>query len=296
MAEVTKITKIYQSSKKTAALLSLAVFFCFPLSAQISNKSKNIVKKARNLSLQRDRIQASKIVREHLESNKLRQEDRDHLKRVLKKVSQMFYTAKALEEYELARSKALKNDDQALEHFEESHKLEKLNTRPIMALARFSLKRGNCKLSADWVEKALLINPYNRNLIELKLITLGCQADLEELESIKKSKPWLVREDYYYLARGQAHLLEREYDKALIELSKIKDDNIPEKHYFRGLAVKALGKKGHAKFFQKYLDLCVNKKSLEKKYPNDPRICGESEKLAQKFKLPAGETIQKVVK
>lgn len=297
MAEVTKISNITEIYKKTAIACGLAVFFCSnPINAAMSSKSQAIVRKAKNLSLQRDRTQASKILRDYIESNRLDLGEKRNITKVLKKVSQMFYTAKALQEYEMARSVLSRDEDQAIDHFEESHKLESLNTKPILALARYNLKLGKCSKSNDWIDKAMEVNPFNQESLTLKLIVSGCLAEEDELEELVRKYPEIGSSDYYHLSKGQAFILDRKYQSALEELNKVKDKKIPEQYYFSALAHKAIGKGEHTQFFRKYLELCEAKDALKRKYSNDPRICGESEKLRQKIKLPAGESFQKVVK
>lgn len=297
MEEVTKINLIRSSFVKTVGVCALAVFLCLDgAEAARSSKVRSLVKKARNLSLQRDRVQASKILRDHLRKEGLNREDRKLLLKTLDKVSRMFYTAKALQEYEMAKSKISTEREQALDHFEQSHKLEKLNVLPMQALASEYLTLGSCDKALQWSDKASEVNPYTKKSVYLRLFSLSCLGDYEKIEAFSKEMSWLKKDDYYFLALGQSMFQEGLVGEAVVWLKRVKDKEIPETHYFLGVISKKLSKKDYQKSFTKYVQLCRNIVKVKEKYPNDPRICGESENIKQKYQLPARETVRKVVK
>jgi tetratricopeptide (TPR) repeat protein len=282
------------NSKKTAVLaVWLAAVFVFPSVLIASNAT---ITKAKNLSLQRDRIQATKLLRDAISQKKENSKEAKKLKKALDKFSSIFYTAKALQAYETGRSFFDSNELQAKESFEEAHKLEKQNIKPMLALAEFNLKTNDCSEAMSWVEKAGLVNPYNKKHKYLKLFAMACLGKAEEIKKLKAQLEPMVKKDYYLLSLAQAYIQEGEWKKSEGLLLKIKDRKLPELHYFKGVIARSTDKESYLEDFANYVGLCRDLERARKKYPYDPRICRESANIRKKYQLPAGGSLQKVVK
>lgn len=298
MEEVTRSFKNkIPNLKLVDVLVSAFTIFSFLGAMAATSPAVEVIKKAKNLSLQRDRLQATKILRDAIKEPSRSKVDRNKLRQALNKVSRMFFTAKALQEFEMGRSAAIKEPEsmQVISHFEEAHSIEKYNTQPLLGLSKEHLRRSQCKDAIDWANKALEINPYFEESLYLKTLSLACLGEADELQAFAEMNPEIKTWDYYKLSLAQAYLLEKQYELAETNLSKIQDSKLPEQYYFKALIKKAQGLEFKV-HIQNYLKHCRNREALKKKYKYDPRLCGEREQLATKYQLPAGELIQKVVK
>lgn len=293
MVEETKKLFHYRNTITAVGALWLAAVFVLPIGLSANNTA---ITKAKNLSLQRDRIQATKLLRDAISRQKENSKEARKLKKALDKFSSIFYTAKALQAYETGRSFIDSNEMQAKESFEEAHKLEKQNIKPMLALAEFNLKINDCSEAMSWVNKAELVNPYNKKHKYLKLFSMACLGRVDEIKEQKKQLTPSVKNDYYLLSLAQAFIKEGEWKESEALLVKIKDRKLPELHYFNGVIARSLDKESFLEDFANYVGLCRDLEKARKKYPYDPRICRESANIRKKYQLPTGGSLQKVVK
>ena len=278
---------------KAAARFGLAAFFCVTANADLNL----VMTKAKNLSLQRDRVQATKVLRDYIKSGKANSEEVKKAKKMLEKLSEIFYSAKALQVYELGKSQELSSVDDALKTFEEVHSLELGNVLPKLSIARITLLQGECDSSLKWSEEGLEVNPYKKDLIYLKAFSLGCIGDHEKLLSFLAKSQHIKMDDYFRISLGQAFLVDGDHENAKLWLAKVENRKIPEQFYFLGVMYRSESTEDYLKYFAKYVDLCGRKtQGKSSEMGVDPRRCKERAALEKKYKLLSGESVEKDVK
>lgn len=281
---------------KSITLATFCLSFAWTPGLQ-ANDLDLVLTKAKNLSLQRDRLQATKVLRDYLEKEGLKSENRLKAIKMLKKVSEIFYEAKSLQAFELGKAKETISLAEAAKGFEEVQSMEALNTRPMEELARIRLLQGECDASLSWANRALKENPYKESLVYLKAFALGCSGEPEQLLAFMQKDSLIKEDDLFRLSLGQAYMVDGSYDEAKLWFAKIEDQELPDKYYFLGVMYRGQGADEYLKYFAKYVDLCNRKlKKQSEQQQRDPRSCKETDSVKEKYKLLSGTSIQKVVK
>lgn len=289
--------------KKYNILLNLAAStLCFAAffgsgNALFASDLSLVLAKSKNLSLQRDRMQATKVLRDFLIAKDITTEDRLKAIKMLTKVSEIFYEAKSLQAFELGKAKETLSLAEGAKGFEEVQSMEPLNVRPMEALARIRLLQGECDAALNWSKKALKENPYKESLVYLKAFSLGCAGEPKELLAFMEKTKAVKEDDLFRLSLGQAYMVDGSFDEAKLWFAKIQDQDLPDKYYFLGVMYRGQADQSFLKYFAKYVDLCnrrVKKEAIQKQ--DDPRSCKEVENIKEKYQLLSGTSIQKVVK
>lgn len=170
----------------------MALFlFILPLTIFAVSKTesyKDIIEKAFNLSLQKERNQAINLlnVAAKKESKKNPQALKD-IKEAIEQIATVFYTEKAQQAYELANSVAMTDSGLALTQLRESNKIEPENLTIEGAIIRIMIATGDCSGAEKRVEKWLDIANLNETVALLHAQTKICLGKYDEFKHIKSA-------------------------------------------------------------------------------------------------------------
>ncbi|MGZ3743453.1 MAG: tetratricopeptide repeat protein [Pseudobdellovibrionaceae bacterium] len=266
---------------KRAALVAALFFFSIPQAFSVENKSKkaettkDIIEKAYNLSLQKDRSQAINILVNAIKQGNVHGENILDLKRTLQQVSYLFYSDRAQQAYELALSLRRTDAAQALQKMNEALRIETDNLTLFTEMQRMILTKGDCSTVLESVVKERLQNSFDENLILLQgqsQVCLGKWEDFKkthdglDLKTTTQAKFWLSLEIEY--AMHEKNLARA---KELIGILQKTDSKYPELHYWQWRVANASEKPviGH-----KYINECKNiSAALYRQYMTDVNLC-----------------------
>lgn len=142
---------------------------------------QDLIHKARNLTLQQDRLQASQVLLRGLSRESRGSTAYRELLRTLENLSTVFYTEKAQSLFAAAEAIVDSRPKEALEAYLEAYKVEERNVSILTGLARAYLKTDDCDRADARVKSAEEINPYASDVRLLRLQVLGCQKNFELL-------------------------------------------------------------------------------------------------------------------
>lgn len=241
-----------------------------------SETHKDIIEKAYNLSLQKDRQQAI-----HILLNAIRREARPQniaeLKKVVAEVSSIFFSDKAQQLFETGVSLRKNDLSQALEKVSEASRIEPDNFTIVNEMARLMIAKGDCKGAQEVVQTQLNFVSFDEDLklsLAQAFVCQGKWADYQKLAdsvSIKKSlqqKFWLVLELEKFLAL-------KNYGKAQEVLNSLKksDEKYPESSYW-SWKLSQVQKKRDIEEAHKYVMTCKNISANQyRQYMMDPMLC-----------------------
>lgn len=153
---------------------------------------KDLIAKAQNLTLQRDRLQTSQILVRAIEQESNHASEREELIRALDELSTIFYTEKSQMLYATAESLFETKPKDAIDKLVESLRNEEGNLSILVSLARGLIMSQECNRAETYIQQAEKLNPYYGQVKLLRLQVLDCQNKMEELStSLKISDPFL---------------------------------------------------------------------------------------------------------
>lgn len=269
-------------SLRRAALFGAALFFfqgTLAVSADSKSKkaetSKDIIEKAYNLSLQKDRPQAINILVSAIKQENAHNGNTAELKKALQQVSYLFYSDRAQQAYELALSLRRTDLPQATLKMAEALRIESDNLTLFNEMQRLVLIKGDCSAALDAVSKQRLQDPFDENLI---LLQAQAQVCLGQWEAYKETRDLLDMKKSYQAKAWQ----ELEIELAFAEKNTAKgkemiaglqklDEKYPELHYWQW-RVASNGDRPVAA--QKYVKECKNMSAtLYRQYMTDVNLC-----------------------
>ena len=260
------------------ATLIVALFFS--LAAKVAGSVEtyqDIIEKAYNLSLQKDRTQAVTILLAALKKESKKSTAQKELSAALDQVSKVFYSDKAQQLYELGLS--LKSTDPSLSasKLQEAARLEPENASIEVALARLALANGDCAAVAGRLmkQKDLVIAIEDLRLVAAQ--TALCQGKFNDYLTSKNgndvknsslSSFWQTAEmEYLYRTGAFAKVQE-----AALSLQK-QDPSFPEALYWQWKSELELKIKAD-KVGQKYLSQCKTLNSRQQRvFLPEPMLC-----------------------
>lgn len=125
---------------------------------------KDIILKANNLSLQKDRAQAINLLVGAIKSETVLNKEKAELKNALQLISHLFYYDKSQQLYELSLSLRRTDITQALEKSMEALKIEPDNLSILCENARQLIIKKDCKSAEELLLSAKNLNPYDEQL------------------------------------------------------------------------------------------------------------------------------------
>lgn len=257
----------------------LCVFLGRPADAAPTRETaQDLVIKAQNLALQKDRLQATRLLIRGVE--KEAGEGRKKLLAALKEISEIFFTEKGQQVFERGQTLRGAALPSAIEKLREAWALEVGNTVVGRALVRSLLQAGQCEEASELADKVLSYNPYSEELSLSLSQALICNGKVPDgliiLKRLEQRKGPLRL--YVETLKAQAALFDGKLDVASEHLRKAEDlDSLfPEIHYWRG-QVLLKSKVDPRASLEKYVALCAKvEPKIRLKYEAEPRLCLET--------------------
>lgn len=237
---------------------------------------KDIIEKAYNLSLQKDRQQALNILLTALQKE-TRPQNTIELRKAVNDVGHVFISDKAQQMYETAISLRKSDLTQSLAKLNEALRIESDNLTIVTEMGRVMIAKGDCSGAQDAVIKQSRMVPYDE---ELKLVSAqayeclsqwveyGKLYDSNEVKKSPLQKFWLVLEvERYFKIKN--------FPKAQEIVNNLKkiDPKYPEVSYWSwklGQQAKGPGPEDA----QKYVMTCKNISANQyRQYMIDPGLC-----------------------
>ncbi|MGE3973148.1 MAG: tetratricopeptide repeat protein [Bdellovibrionales bacterium] len=272
--------------KKVVLLAIMVGFFLSAVAPAATQETyRDIIDKAKNLSLQKDRLQATKTLIRAAQKEK--GVARKELIQTLQELSEIFYTEKGQQLFELGQSLKYGATPDAIERFQDSLALEPSNVQVLKALARAHLSQNTCEKLPELVQQLTESNPFEEEHVLLRLQSAQCLAQKEVAKQIIDGNE-IRRSDlkmYVDLLRAQMLAADEKLNQAeqLLEKLLLVDKKFPETTYWL-YQVKRLQKKEFTELGRAYLNLCKNiSQPTRNKYRFEPRICNEQKKVEADF-------------
>ncbi len=256
---------------------------------------KDLISIAQNLSLQKDRLQATQTLVRALRKEKSLVAKRELLS-ALTDLSEVFYSDKAQQIFESGESLRFDTPQTSVERYAEALKLEPGNVSVLRGLGRAHLALGACDRALDVAQQAMEMNPYPDDLQLLKAQALSCLAKTKDsrgvLEKIELRKSPL--KFYFDVVKVQNLIFEDKLGMAEEDLKKLleTDAKFPEAYYWMA-QIKSKQKADSLEWNQKYVRLCQSlTPALRRKYNPEPRLCLEQKNAQQLIdQSQAGENL-----
>lgn len=264
--------KILKAALAAAFLLASHPVFAEPK----SETYKDIIEKAYNLSLQRDRQQALNILTAAI-ARETRPQAQGELKKAALDVSHIFFIDKAQQLFETAVSLRKNDVAQAIGKLNEAQRIEPDNVAIMIELSRLLMAKGDCSGAVDLVTKSLKFITFDEELRLTYAQAQVCQNqwldylklyDPKEIAKSPLQKFWLALE-VEHLAKVKNTLKAQEI---LSNLKKV-DSKYPEVSYWSWKLTQGL-KAVNLDDAQKYVMTCKNiSASQYRQYMIDPMLC-----------------------
>lgn len=242
---------------------------------------QNLIQKAQNLTLQRDRLQASQVLIRGLQRETKGSVAHRELSRALDDLTSVFYTEKAQSLFASAESLAEEKPREAIEQFNESLRVEENNLAALKSLARVQLRLAECDAADASVKRAETTNPFSAEVRLLRLQVLSCQKSTDllgeklaakdiDMEPVEKFTKGLQIQDL--LRRKEAKKA-----KALQATWEAQSSDYPEVYFWKWEISKQNGSTDRVAAL-KYLQLCQNMTPRKRKsYVLDVDLCKSKE-------------------
>ena len=272
---------VFQNAIPKAA--SFAAFFVFPiiwgLSIQAAKPEtyKDIIEKAQNLSLQRDRPQAMSLLVSAIKKESKKSSAPKELFAALDEISFIFFSDKAQQSYELALSLAQSNPQLAATKLAEALRIEPENFAVQLEQAR-QLITVDCGQGATAVQKLAELNPFSEYILLAQAQAYLCNSDLENYVATKSitgeprrselSMFWTELEIEYSYKTGQLKKV-----RDLLNQARKVNVDYPEMYYW-SWKMDVDAKLKSEKTGQKYISMCKNLSTRDqRRFRLNPRIC-----------------------
>jgi hypothetical protein len=142
---------------------------------------QDLILKAQNLTLQRDRLQASQILIRAIQRETKGNNAYKDLTRALTELTTVFYTEKAQSVFSVGEAAVETKPREAIESFQEALRLEEGNVTVLKSLARTQLVLNECEKAEISIRSAEGVDPYSPEVKLLGLQLLACSKSFEAL-------------------------------------------------------------------------------------------------------------------
>ena len=262
---------------------------------------KNLIEKAQNLSLQRDRLQASQILVRALAREAKTSAGFKELNRALDDLMSAFYTERAQSVFISAESNLPLKPREAIDGFTEALRLEDGNVTILKALARTHLTQGDCDKAEAFIKSAETLDPYAPEVLLLRIQALDCSKSSLLAAKLSSPDPQMASlEAWLRPIKIRSFLNSDEFKKAKALASdwESADRDYPEVYYWKWRISKEASDKDDASpqekpdriAAQKYVQLCQNLTPRKRKSFNlDVELCKGKESVDAFLKEPVSE-------
>ncbi|WP_415063471.1 tetratricopeptide repeat protein [Bdellovibrio sp.] len=241
-----------------------------------SETYKDIIEKAHNLILQRDRQQALNILSGAIQ-REIRPQAIAELKKTASEVANVFFSDKTQQLFESGVSLRKSDLNQALDKVNEAARIEPDNFSIVNELAHLMIAKGDCKGAQELVQKQLNLVSFDEDLKLSMAQALVCQAKWSEYQkiadavAIKKSP----QQKFWWALETEKYLSLKNFAKAQESLANMKksDEKYPEFFYWFWRFDQAQ-KRANPEVAQKYVMTCKNISANQyRQYMIDPMLC-----------------------
>lgn len=251
---------------------------------------QDLIEKAQNLSLQKDRLQASQILTRAIAKESKGSVASKALTLALSDLMTTFYTERAQSAFAAAESNLPAKPREAIEGFTEALRLEEGNVTILKALARTHLSLAECAPADGFVTKAENLDPYGPEILLLRLQVIDCEKQDDILATkLFPLDPSLT--GFENVTRGlQVKDLVRRTEtkkaKALVAQWETADPAYPEVYFWKWTLSK--DEKPDRPAARKYVELCQNLTPRKRKSFNlDVDLCKGKEAVDAFLKEPS---------
>ena len=264
---------------KRATPFGVALFFVSSAGSAKVETYQDIIEKAYNLSLQKDRTQATNLLVSAAKKETKKGSPPKDLLAALEEVNNVFYSDKAQQLYELALSLRMTDPNLATQKLNEAARLEPENQQIALEQLRLQMAGGDCgsalKEAKKWAEK----NPYSEEIKLVMAQTTLCSGQISEFQQLRAvvdvKKTGL---EVFWMSLDLEHadrtgVFAKGYDLSQ-QFQKI-DTNFPEFYYWRWKLEQDL--KMPEATGKKYLAVCKSLSSrLARSYLAEPKLCRQT--------------------
>jgi hypothetical protein len=257
-----------------------AQVFAAPVTAQknrrLSEGPADLIEKAYNLSLQKDRTQAVNILvtairREHPTSVAAKE-----MKSALQEISSAFFGDKAQQLYELSISLRKNDVNQAQARLSDAIRIEPDNLLLLNEAARIHISKGECGTAAEALQKHRRWNPFDEQTLLTAAQAEVCRSEWPAYTALRSQSD--VKKGPYalYWAGLEIEMALQEKSEARakenLELVRKEDPEYPELGYWIWRTEKDNQRRKNGA--QQYLLMCKKiSAALFRRYLVDPNYC-----------------------
>jgi hypothetical protein len=261
---------------KKATLIVAFFIFMVANAADTIETYKDVIEKAYNLSLQKDRSQAISLLVNAAKRESKKGTPPKELLNALQEVSTVFYSDKAQQFYELAVSLMLVDPALASVKLGEANRIEPDNILVQTQLARLNALQGDCSKSLEQGLKLKEQNPFSE---ELDLLVAQAAVCADKPKYFYESRPRDLKKSgffpYWLLTQAELHFKKGEIDQlssVISDLNKSKSNN-PEVAYWQW-KLETSRKLPGEKAGLKYIGSCKKMTARQvREYLIDPFLC-----------------------
>lgn len=242
-----------------------------------SESPRDLIEKARQLLLQKERVPAISLLATaaQRESKNGNAAGAKALTGALDEISSVFILDKAQQSYELGLSLVETDPAQALEKFEDAARMEARNFAVEVAIVRMNIVLGVCSEAATKARTLIALNPFAVDAHLALAQSVACLGDLPELRKVIAAAPPDEGSSYWELLKVQEAFFGSGGETMREKLKQLQraDPQFPEVYYWHWKTETKL--KGEARTAaDKYLSLCKNPaKGIFRKYLREPMTC-----------------------
>ncbi|KYG66752.1 hypothetical protein AZI86_06830 [Bdellovibrio bacteriovorus] len=241
-----------------------------------SETYKDIIEKAYNLSLQKDRQQALNILMSALQKES-RPAAVAEIKKAVDEIAHIFFSDKAQQLYESGVSLRKNELPQSYDKLIEASRIEPDNFAIAEELARVMIARNDCKNAQETVQKQLNTVKHDEDLKLTLAQSLACQDKWAEYQKVFESFPVKKSPNmkYWLALEVEKNMSSKSMTKAQENLASLKkaDEKYPEAFYWSWRFDMAQ-KRSNLEEAQKYVMTCKNISANQyRQYMIDPMLC-----------------------
>ncbi|MFM6926858.1 MAG: tetratricopeptide repeat protein [Bdellovibrio sp.] len=260
-----------------AALGAAFLLVSHPTFAQSKSETyKDIIEKAYNLSLQRDRQQALNILTSAI-IRETRPQAQGELKKAALDVSHVFFSDKAQQLFETSASLRKTDLTQAIAKLNEAQRIEPDNISIVIEISRLLIAKGDCSGAQELLTKFIKLIAFDEELKLTNAQAQVCQSqwyeylkiyDPKEVAKSTLQKFWLANE-----VEHQVKVKNTLKAQESLGILKKLDSKYPEVAYWSWKVTQGI-KPGNLDEAQKYVMTCKNiSASQYRQYMIDPMLC-----------------------
>ncbi len=231
--------------------------------------TKNIINQVQTLLLSQNREQAIQLVISQLKIEKPHSKNYKELINTLKKTSELFFSEKAQQNYELAIAVYQTDKNQTKEKLLESLKLEPKNILILKGLVFTYLSLKDCNSAKSYLSELKPMGEYDEDIEKLQILNLVCfKNKAEALSVIAKMDPENLNSPFWIVNKYRLQLIINDFINTTLKYPQ----DYPELIYVLWMQEKAL--KAKSILADKYKQLCQTPVTYDKAYSYaDPWVC-----------------------